>query len=113
MRKKLQKQSLANILQNRCSKKFCVFSREKKTVLLFLRTATLLRTQMFPVKSAKFLITPFFTEHLPWLLLKLNISMLQLPICYMLEQEISIGMRAMEKKLNILKLPLPIHHILK
>ena len=65
------------------------------------------------MKSAKFLITPFFMEHLPRLLLKLSISMLQLPICYMLEQEISIGMRAMEKKLNILKLQLPIHHILE
>ena len=39
----------------------------------------------FPVKFAKFLRTSFFTEHLQWLLLKLNIFMLKLPIYYILE----------------------------
>ena len=39
-----------------------------------LRTATLLKKSLrhrcFPVNFAKFLRTPFFTEHLLWLLLK-------------------------------------------
>ena len=40
-----------------------------------LRPATLLKTRLqhrcFPMKFAKFLRTPFFTEHLWWLLLKI------------------------------------------
>ena len=46
------------------------------------------------VKFAKFLRAPFFTEHLQWLLLKLNIFMLQLPIYYILEHKISTGANA-------------------
>ena len=44
-----------------------------------------LQHRCFLVKFAKFLRTPFFTEHLRWLLLKLNIFMLQLPLYYILE----------------------------
>ena len=52
----------------------------------FTGPATLLKRlqhRRFPVKFAKFVRTPFFTEHLRWLL-KLNIFMLQLPIYYIL-----------------------------
>ena len=40
----------------------------------------ILKHSCFPVKFAKILRTPFFTDQLQWLLLKLNILMLQLPI---------------------------------
>ena len=39
--------------------------------------------------------------------------MLQLPFYYILKQEISTGMRAMRKKLNIFMLQLPIYYILQ
>ena len=46
-----------------------------------------LQYRCFPVKFAKFLRTPFSTEHLQWLLLKLNMFMilLQMPFYYILE----------------------------
>ena len=72
-----------------------------------------LQHRCFPVKFAKFLRTAFFTEHLRWLLLKLNILMLQLPIYYVLKYKVSIGMRAMRKKRNILMLQLLIYYILQ
>ena len=69
MRKKLQKQLLADILQNRLSEKFCKFLR-KIFVLqsLFNKVAGLktcnfinkrLQHKCFLVKFAKFLRTPF------------------------------------------------------
>ena len=60
MRKKLQKQSFADILQSRCSKKFCKFDR-KTPVLesLFNKVAGLKKHMCFPVKSATFLRTGF------------------------------------------------------
>ena len=42
-----------------------------------------LQHRCFPVTFAKLLWTPFFTEHLRWLLLKLIIFMLQLHIYYL------------------------------
>ena len=117
--KKLQKQSFADILQNRCFEKFRKF-RIKTPVLKSLfkawRPATLRRkdsnTGVFLWNLRNFENT-FFIEHLQSLLLKLNIFMLQLPIFYILEFEVSIGMRAMRKKLNIFILQLPIYYILE
>ena len=68
-----QKQSFADVLQNRCSQKLHRFHR-KKTVLesLLNKFATLklcnfikkrLQHKCFPVKFHKFLRAPFFTEH--------------------------------------------------
>ena len=45
-------------------------------------------------------------------LLKLNMFMLQLPIYYILEKEMSTEMRTMSKKLNIFMRQLPIYYIL-
>ena len=82
MRKKLQKQSFADILQNRCSLKFHKFHR-KIPVLesLFnkaavLKTCTLLRRDSntgFFCEICETFKNTFFTEHLRWPLLKLNI----------------------------------------
>ena len=77
---KYKKQSFADVLQNKCSWNFCKFHR--KTLVLespfnkvtgfqasnFIKKR--LQHRCFPVKFAKFLRTPFFTEHLRWLLLK-------------------------------------------
>ena len=75
----LQKQSFADVLQNRCSK----FYKRTTPVLksLFIRIADpkafnfikkRLQRMRFPVKFPKFLRAPFFTEHLRWLLLELQ-----------------------------------------
>ena len=60
---KVLKQSFADVLQNRCSEKVaglrvCIFIKRR------------LQYRCFPVKFRKFLRTPFFTEHLWWLLLE-------------------------------------------
>ena len=77
-----QKQSFAEVLQNNCSWKIRKFNR--KTLVsesLFNKVAGLeacdfikkrLPHKYFPVKFAKFLRTPFFTEHFQWLLLNFN-----------------------------------------
>ena len=78
----MQKQSLADVLQIRCSYK--LFKVHRKTPVLeslFNKVAGLqacnfikkrLQRKCFPVKFAKFLRTNLFTEHLRWLLLKLK-----------------------------------------
>ena len=71
-RKKLQKQSFADILQNRTLKNLANFTGKHLCWSLFLIKLRL-QHKCFPVKFAKFLRTAFFTEHLRWLLLKLNI----------------------------------------
>ena len=57
----------------RCSVKKGVLRNSAKFTGKHLRPATLLKKRLwhrcFPVKFAKFLRTPFFTEHLWWLLL--------------------------------------------
>ena len=45
----------------------------------------ILQYRFFPVKFAKVLRKTFFKEQLWWLLLVLDILMLQLPICFVLE----------------------------
>ena len=95
MTKKLQKQSFADILQNRSFEKFRKF-RIKTPVLESLfkawRPATLRRkdsnTGVFLWNLRNF-ENIFFIEHLQSLLLKLNILMLQLPIFYIVEFEVS------------------------
>ena len=87
------------------------FTRKRLKVCNFIKRR--LQHRCFLVKFAKFLRTPFFTEHLRWLLLKLNILMLQLQIYNILEQEVLTGMRAMRKKLNIFMLQLPLYYILE
>ena len=63
-----QKQSFADVLRNRCSEKFPKLY-EKTPVLESLFSKKRLQDRYFPVKFAKFLKTPFFTELLRWLLL--------------------------------------------
>ena len=43
----------------------------------------------------------------------MKLNMLQLPFYYILEYKISVGMRAMRKKLNIFMLQLPIYYIIR
>ena len=75
----LQKQLFTDVLENRYSKKFPKFYR-KTPVLesLFNKVSDsqassfikkILQQRSFSVKLAKFLRTPYFTEHLQWLLL--------------------------------------------
>ena len=63
----IQKQSLADVLLNRCSKNFANFTGK------YLRPCNIIEKRLqhrcFPVKFAKFLRTPFFTEDFRWLLL--------------------------------------------
>ena len=51
---------------------FAIFTGKDLCQSVFFRPATLLKKRLwhtcFPVNSAKFLRTPFFTEHLRWLL---------------------------------------------
>ena len=72
IRKKLQKQSFADILQNRCSQKFRKFHR-KITVLesllslyVGLKTCNFIKRRLqhkcFPVKSVRFLRAPFLQK---------------------------------------------------
>ena len=65
------------------------------------------------MELAKSLRIPLFIEHLRWLILKINILLLQLPIYYALEREISIEMRAMRKQLDIFMLQLLNYYILE
>ena len=64
-----QKQSFAGVLKKGVLRNFAKFTRKH----LCRRPATLLKKTLwhrcFPVNFAKFLRTPFFTEHLWWLLL--------------------------------------------
>ena len=55
------------------------FTRKK-----FHKKTPMLRLQhrCFPVKFAKFLITPFFTEHLRWLLLEMEEHFIFFPFFY-------------------------------
>ena len=75
-----QKQLYADVLQNRCYKKFCNIHRKTsvleplfnmlwglKLYLSLVHKET--STQVIPVKIAKFLRTACFMEHLWWLLL--------------------------------------------
>ena len=78
-----QKQSFADILQNRFSRRFCNIHR-KTPVSLFDNVASLklhveacnfikkiLQHRFLPLNITKFLRTPIFIEHLWWLLLTL------------------------------------------
>ena len=122
MRKKLQKQSSTDIFFKKgFLKNFANFTGKYLCRNLFLiklqvwRHATLLRrdfnTGVFLWYLRNFLerlyyrtppVATFETKH-----------MLQLPFYYLLEQEISTGMRAMRKKLNLFMLQLPIYYILE
>ena len=61
--------------QIRCSEKFCRFHR-KTSVLESLKFCSSIKKRLqqscVPVKLAKFLKTPFFTEEFQWLLLTFN-----------------------------------------
>ena len=83
--KHLQKQSFADVSQNRYSYKFCKLHRKalvleslfKKLKAFGLHLHKIrLQHRCFPVKFAKFLRTPFLTEHLQWLLLHLRCLLL-------------------------------------
>ena len=85
MRKKLNKQLFTEILQNTCSYKFRKFY-----------------SQILMLES-------LFNKVVSLKVWKLKILMLRVPIYYVLEQEVSIGMRAMRKKSKIFMLQLLIY----
>ena len=74
--KKGQKQSFADVLQNRCSEKFHKFHRKKPVFESLLNKVAGLKAcnfikkrlqyKCFLMKFRKFLRTPFSTEHLWW-----------------------------------------------
>ena len=71
--KKVSLEISQNSQENTCASEFFLI----KLQVLGLRSATLLKRTLwhrcFPVNFAKFLRTPFLTEHLRWLLLVLDI----------------------------------------
>ena len=77
-----QKQSFAGVLQNRCSKNFANLTGDMLESLFEkvagLRHCNIIKKRLqhscFPVKFEKFLRTPFFTEHLRWLLLVISLT---------------------------------------
>ena len=69
--------------------------------------------QVFSCEICEIFKKTFLYKHLLWLLLKLNIIMLQLAIYQILEQEVSNKMRTMRKKLNKVMLQLSIYYILE
>ena len=89
MRKKLDKQLFTEILQNTCSYKFRKFY-----------------SQILMLES-------LFNKVVSLKVWKLKILMLRVPIYYVLEQEVSIGMRAMRKKSKIFMLQLLIYYTLE
>ena len=89
MRKKLNKQLFTEILQNTCSYKFRKFY-----------------SQILMLES-------LFNKVVSLKVWKLKILMLRVPIYYALEQEVSIGMRAMRKKSKIFMLQLLIYYTLE
>ena len=89
MRKKLNKQLFTEILQNTCSYKFRKFY-----------------SQILMLES-------LFNKVVSLKVWKLKILMLRVPIYYVLEQEVSIGMRAMRKKSKIFMLQLLIYYTLE
>ena len=86
----IPKQSFADILQNRCSWKFLKFHRKRPVFESLLNKVAGLKAcnfikkwlqhSSFPVKFEKFLRTPFFTEHLRWLLLSTLSFSLVIPL---------------------------------
>ena len=80
-----------NSQENTCTRVFFLMKLQASKFLLFLvfllltlRPATLLKKRLwrrcFPVNSAKFLRTLFFTEHLRWLLLSILMRTNQYPV---------------------------------
>ena len=83
-------QSFADVLQSRCSWKFCNIHRKTPCWSLFNKITGLnsfnfikkrLQHRCFTVKYAKILRTPCFTEHLWWLLLLFHICWAQVLLC--------------------------------
>ena len=82
LKKILQKQSSGSILEKRCSQKFRQIHRKTPVSQSFFKKSCrsqacnfikkTLQHMCFPVNLAKFLRTPFFIEHLRWLLLILQ-----------------------------------------
>ena len=76
---KIWKQSLEDVLQNRFSSKFRKFHRKTRVLeFLFNKFFNFIKNRFqhscFPMKFTNFLRTPFSTEHLLWLLLKIMSS---------------------------------------
>ena len=69
----IQRKSFTDVLQNRCSKKFCSVYRKALVLESFfnkhadLKACNFIKRRLqhryLPVKSAKFIRTPFFPEH--------------------------------------------------
>ena len=88
------KQSFADVFQNRCSQKFHnkkilqenTYVESLLITLQAWRHGSLLKKRLqhrcFPVKFTKFLRTPFFTEHLWWLLLEMEKHFIFFPFFY-------------------------------
>ena len=72
----LQKQTFRDVLQNRCSWKFCYIHRKTTVLAEGLKTCNFFKKRLqhrcFPVNIAKCLRTALFIEHLWWLLLVLQ-----------------------------------------
>ena len=96
----IQKQSFVDVLQYRCSLNIRKFHRKTPVLELLLHKVAnlsacnfikkILQHRRFPMKFAKFLKTPFFTEHLRWLVL----SVVMLQYSYLLQLKASIIERA-------------------
>ena len=71
--------------KNNLSKRDQLYRKETLLKINFTNFKKETLTQLFFYKFCEIFMNTFFTEHLQWLLLKLNIPMLQLPIYYMLE----------------------------
>ena len=71
--------------KNNLSKRDQLYRKETLLKINFTNFKKETLTQVFFYKFCEIFMNTFFTEHLQWLLLKLNIPMLQLPIYYMLE----------------------------
>ena len=72
--------------------KQCMTHRKNRSSRLEVRPATFLKKRLwhscFPVNFAKFLRTPFLTEHLRWLLLEEDILFLQIAVLVRLNKKI-------------------------
>ena len=66
-----QEQSWTDVVQNTCSQKFSQFHRKIPVLESYFNKIILIKrdSKCFLVKFAEFLRTPFFTEHLRWMVL--------------------------------------------
>ena len=122
MRKKLQKQSFADILQNRCSQKLCEFHRKIPVFEYFfnnvagLKTCSFIKKRLqhscFPVKFVKFLIIPFLQNTFGGYFWNLTYASAAILLHIRIEN-LNWNESHEQKTINIFMLRLPIYYILK